>query len=172
MLSDDVYTGKSFNDSRDELFENFGVSAWTALEKGYNKFLNDIQCETCGNRIFTVYYFESENKIRIRCWECKKEEPKRNYDTTAANKALDRARRRDAVPENLTKEEKLEIKKIYELRKKLSEETGIEHHVDHIIPICKGGKHHPNNLRVITATENLKKGAKLDQNNNLSLTLN
>jgi len=39
--------------------------------------------------------------------------------------------------------------------------TGIQHHVDHIIPLSKGGLHHPDNLQILTAEENLKKGAKL-----------
>jgi len=39
--------------------------------------------------------------------------------------------------------------------------TGTKHHVDHIIPISKGGAHHWKNMQVLTATENLKKGAKL-----------
>lgn len=35
-------------------------------------------------------------------------------------------------------------------------------HVDHIIPISKGGKHLLSNLQYLPALENLKKGAKLD----------
>lgn len=36
--------------------------------------------------------------------------------------------------------------------------------VDHIIPISKGGSFKPNNLQIITETENLKKGNKIDNN--------
>lgn len=32
------------------------------------------------------------------------------------------------------------------------------HHVDHIIPICKGGRHHIDNLQYLTPIENWKKG--------------
>lgn len=39
--------------------------------------------------------------------------------------------------------------------------TGIAHHVDHIIPINRGGMHSPENLQVITAAENLVKQDKL-----------
>jgi RNA polymerase sigma factor (sigma-70 family) len=37
----------------------------------------------------------------------------------------------------------------------------VEHHVDHIFPISKGGLHTPDNLRVITAKENMMKRDKI-----------
>ena len=39
--------------------------------------------------------------------------------------------------------------------------TGIPHEVDHIVPVSKGGQHHPDNLQVLTRVENRRKGAKL-----------
>ena len=39
--------------------------------------------------------------------------------------------------------------------------TGIPHEVDHIVPVSKGGQHHPDNLQVLTRIENRRKGAKL-----------
>jgi hypothetical protein len=35
----------------------------------------------------------------------------------------------------------------------------IAYHVDHIQPLAGGGLHHPENLRVIQAEENIRKGA-------------
>lgn len=32
------------------------------------------------------------------------------------------------------------------------------YHVDHIIPVCKGGRHHIDNLQYLTPIENWKKG--------------
>ncbi len=46
----------------------------------------------------------------------------------------------------------------YALARKLTEETGIAHHVDHIIPCRLGGLHHHTNLQVLTAEDNLAKG--------------
>jgi len=61
----------------------------------------------------------------------------------------------------LTQEEHERILTIYKECDKLTKETGILHHVDHIYPISKGGKHHPNNLQILTATENIQKSNKL-----------
>lgn len=49
---------------------------------------------------------------------------------------------------------------MYATRKRVSDCTGILHHVDHIVPIAHGGKHTPVNLRVIPAKLNLRKHAK------------
>jgi len=50
------------------------------------------------------------------------------------------------------------IKNIYKQRGAMTKGHGEQYHVDHIIPLCIGGAHHQDNLRVITATENLEKG--------------
>jgi len=70
------------------------------------------------------------------------------------------ARKRGAPNESLSKIESLELKKIYDQARQLSAETGTPHHVDHIVPLAAGGRHHPANLQVLTAEENLRKGAK------------
>ena len=61
----------------------------------------------------------------------------------------------------LTPEEHQRILLIYKECGRITEETGVLHHVDHIHPISKGGKHHPDNLQILTATENIRKGNKL-----------
>lgn len=59
-----------------------------------------------------------------------------------------------------------EIAQIYDDSTALTKETGIQHHVDHICPvqgktIC--GLHIHQNMRIIPATENVKKRARLDE---------
>jgi 5-methylcytosine-specific restriction endonuclease McrA len=74
------------------------------------------------------------------------------------------AKRRTSIKNgsvNLTPEEKLRIQEIYIKCKLISESTGIPHQVDHIIPVAKGGLHHPDNLQILTRFENLSKGAKI-----------
>ena len=69
------------------------------------------------------------------------------------------AMRRGAYPRDLTQADRKSISSIYKQARKLTRETGIEHHVDHIKPLAAGGVHHPDNLQILTAEENLKKGA-------------
>lgn len=37
-----------------------------------------------------------------------------------------------------------------------------KYHVDHIMPLAKGGKHEPNNIQILCPTCNVRKAAKLD----------
>ena len=61
----------------------------------------------------------------------------------------------------LTPDEQVRVYEIYKTRYCLTESTGVMHQVDHIVPISKGGLHHPDNLQVLTALENQRKGAKI-----------
>jgi len=46
------------------------------------------------------------------------------------------------------------IEQLYQARRIISQETGIPHEVDHIIPISLGGAHHQDNLDIVTEKEN------------------
>ncbi len=77
-----------------------------------------------------------------------------------ANANARRSRVKQATPPWLTAEDWAKIKSIYRNCAQITLATGIEHHVDHEIPI-KGrgvrGLHVPWNLRVITGVENKAK---------------
>ena len=67
------------------------------------------------------------------------------------------------------------IKELYALAQKLTEQTGIPHEVDHIIPlqgkeVC--GFHLEDNLQVITQAENRRKANKIPQLDNCGGHLN
>jgi hypothetical protein len=87
-----------------------------------------------------------------------KEWASRNHDKTAALAAKRRCTLLNATPPwaDLKK-----IQSFYTEAKRLTKETGIAHHVDHIYPL-KGkyvsGLHCEYNLQILTATENIRKG--------------
>lgn len=87
---------------------------------------------------------------------------KKNLDKILANTNARRARLLSACPSWVSKQD---IQKIYVARKQISLDTGLLHHVDHVVPlrgkaVC--GLHVPWNLRIIPAKENFQKGAKMD----------
>jgi hypothetical protein len=87
-----------------------------------------------------------------------------NRASTQARQAARLATKKNATPKWLTAEQKAEIRSVYERCVAVSLETGIPHHVDHIIPIrgeTVTGLHVPWNLRVIPASENVRKKNKL-----------
>ena len=62
----------------------------------------------------------------------------------------------------LPEEEVKYIKMIYRIRDIKNEaHGGTVYHVDHIMPIAKGGLHHSSNLQLATAKWNLSKGVKI-----------
>lgn len=88
---------------------------------------------------------------------------RRNKSVALANCRAYQARKLNALPCWLTAEDHAFMKDLYKIAAELTEQTGIPHHVDHIVPlqgktVC--GLHCPDNLQVIPATENLRKSNK------------
>ena len=85
---------------------------------------------------------------------------KDNPAKKAAKDARRRAAELKASPIWLTKEHQQAIAEIYESARMLTEKTGINHEVDHVVPlrgklVC--GLHVPWNLRAISESENRRK---------------
>jgi transposase-like protein len=57
----------------------------------------------------------------------------------------------------LPAKERKKIQELYLEAQYLTETTGVEHHVDHIQPLSKGGEHLMYNLQILPAAENLSK---------------
>ncbi len=65
----------------------------------------------------------------------------------------------------LTPEKEAQIVALYAEAQRLSKEMGIPHHVDHVIPLrgkTVSGLHLPENMQIIPAADNLRKGTKVD----------
>jgi len=93
--------------------------------------------------------YRANNPEKVTVW-------KRNDRNVNKIRVLaDNAMRRTKLYGNVT----TEIKQIYALRDFFeSMSLGEKFHVDHIIPIAKGGLHIAENLQVISAKDNLRKG--------------
>ena len=91
---------------------------------------------------------------------------KRNPHVGRAIKANYKKSKKKATPAWLTKEHYDQIREFHKLAIEMQKETGIEHHVDHIVPLqglTVSGLHVPWNLRVISHSENRSKSNKLLQ---------
>ena len=86
-----------------------------------------------------------------------------NRTQVLADNKVRRRKHRDATPPWLTRKQKSEIRQLYQIAITMTQTTGEQYVVDHIVPlrgesVC--GLHVPWNLRVITQEENLKKSNK------------
>ena len=115
------------------------------------------------------YYVENKDKIinNVKSWyECNKDHRKeyrrKHYESNKGAYSAS-SRQRQAAKLNATPSwaDEEQIKRIYDLCIKITERTGVVHHVDHVIPlqgedVC--GLHVENNLAIIPAKMNLSKG--------------
>jgi hypothetical protein len=104
----------------------------------------------------TSYYQLHTEKLKEKSRLYAKENPEKMN----AQKAKRKAARLQRTPTWLTQEQLKRIEVFYLEAKELEAQTGIRHHVDHIIPLrgkLVSGFHVPENLRVITASENCRK---------------
>jgi hypothetical protein len=123
---------------------------------------NPEHSKTCLECFKDIKLNEEEFNVAVIfvCRDCIAKEIKlKQYE----NSSRRRAQELKAMPAWANKEA---ILAIYKKAKYLTETTGILHHVDHYYPlqspfIC--GLHVAENLRVITASENLKKGNRMPQ---------
>jgi hypothetical protein len=94
-----------------------------------------------------------------------------NKDKSNKLGADKRARKRNATPSWLTKEQKDCMESFYWMAQDLKRVTGEEYHVDHIVPL-KGqnvcGLHVPWNLQVLPSDVNIKKGNKYDPDSSIT----
>jgi hypothetical protein len=107
------------------------------------------------------YYQKNIQSLTQKRNQWKKDNP----DKVLASKAKRRAIESLAYPSWLSPEHIKEIQYMYKEARRLTKETKIPHHVDHIIPlrnpnVC--GLHVPWNLQILTDSDNYKKNNSFD----------
>jgi len=105
------------------------------------------------------YREENAEKEAVRCKKYRHENP----DKVNARNAKRRAAKKKRVPKWLNKARKAEIVVLYTQARELTKLTGIQFHVDHIVPLqgkTVSGLHIPDNLQVLTEHENCSKSNK------------
>lgn len=108
---------------------------------------------------------------KAKQWRAENPEKKktyaREYLKSHAQEHCDRQKRRyartGASPVKPTPAEKILIRQVYAEARRRTESTGVPHHVDHIIPLARGGLHLPHNLQILTAAENIAKSDRLPE---------
>lgn len=114
------------------------------------------------------YYQNNKDRINAYCAEYRQENKFKYAALASKRKAAQLLR----TPKWLSAEQLKEIETEYALREWCSEVMGEEYHVDHIVPLQGkkvSGLHVPWNLRVIPASENLRKLNKFNPEEGMSM---
>ena len=99
-----------------------------------------------------AYLEANKERISLKQEAWRKNNPAKVRATDAKRRALEMNQY-----EKLSADDKFVIEECYELSQLRTKRMGFAWHVDHIIPLSKGGLHKPTNLQVVPATWNLQK---------------
>lgn len=121
----------------------------------YNK---EYRLKNLNSSIQRVQNWRAQNKLRVAAYH------KQYITDRPAQRAMydanKRAKRLLRYPKWLSEDDKISIAAFYNCARNLTEKTGIEHAVDHTIPLLGktvSGFHVPSNLQILTAHDNNKK---------------
>jgi hypothetical protein len=134
----------------------------------YNKKSKDgysWNCKVCSRSNSKSWRERNPNYLSDYCRDWRKHNPQKrvrwareNRDHMAALDGKKDALKRSSgcVPDDFNTKDTIPF---YAEARRLTRETGVLHHVDHIKPLAGGGKHEASNLQVLTAVENIRKGS-------------
>ena len=149
---------RSYNNNRKEKYKNWCSENKASIKKYNKKYYNKNRSKILSKikntrkRVLRTIRSPEIIKEQKRQWNIKNKGWK-NFLTRKRQAQISRATPKWADVEA--------IKNIYILTETININTGIKHHVDHIIPlqgklVC--GLHIPENLQIISEIENLRKG--------------
>ena len=121
----------------------------------------------CGDVVRKRKYRQTDKgKECVKQQNIRRLESKREWERSQpTHKRRELVRQYQAKKKGLTPKlssiERQMIKNYYLEAQLLSEQTGVPHEVDHIIPLCRGGWHHPFNLQVLPRYENRVKSGRI-----------
>ena len=157
----------SFNRNRSKKFgisnqcrvcDNKAAKLWMANNKERRKLYRKSYYQKNKDREFEMMRSWSSNN-REKSNKIKAKYKRYNLDKQAALAAKYRFIKHKQTP-LLSGLDIMKINLLY----KISDYLGSYYHVDHIQPLSKGGMHHPYNLQIITAKENIIKKDRVDYN--------
>ena len=93
-----------------------------------------------------------KRKTNVRNKKHRQEKPWMNSQKTRRRYVAKKNRTHPDIDRNIERA-------LFEEASKLTKQTGIDHHVDHIIPIMHGGWHHHENMQILPSSVNLSKSS-------------
>jgi hypothetical protein len=104
---------------------------------------------------FSKYYNKDKKNSINRVLKWAKENPEKHNEIIAKR----RSQKKHGII-SLTKDQRKIMRCFYRQADRLEKRFALQFHVDHIIPLSKGGLHIPSNLQVLPARLNLQKNSR------------
>jgi uncharacterized membrane protein YgaE (UPF0421/DUF939 family) len=153
------YYSKNANTHREYVRDRYAKNRITIREQSRVSRLKNIdRYREKGRETSKLWRKKNPTKYKENLENWIKENPDKYKLITAKGNSKRRAAEKNNTPD-LTHNQKLIIETIYLQRIRLEKRFGLQFHVDHIIPISKGGLHIPSNLQVLPAKLNLQKNS-------------
>ena len=155
------YSAQYYSSNRQEIIKYSIQYKKDHLEKitEYNNLYYEAHKDDKKQRNVRYYADHAEERIKEALAWAKANLGKKNANTTKRHVA-----KLQRIPSWITEEMEESINNKYIESARLTKETGITHHVDHIVPLQGknvSGLHVPWNLQILTEKENISKGNKL-----------